>query len=263
MRPHAPGGRAGRRPPAVPGSGATGGPGGAHLVGADVPARVSAIGPYFAMACGPRADADRFRPLTALYEDRAVLARYVAEVGRRLGTDQRRVAASTLHIGTAARLWSIALGTAALTGRVPDLAPERVWWRTPDTGPVDLWMPDAPEVAEGDVVDVLRETVVVRNLLPLGDAVRRLYGVSPHALRGNAASALLGAVRVTLAQAPDAPHSPLPLATALLEREPLAGAGTFDADSLTYRRRSCCLYYRVRGAGVCGDCVLGRERTRA
>ncbi|MEU6084646.1 (2Fe-2S)-binding protein [Streptomyces sp. NPDC047108] len=24
----------------------------------------------------------------------------------------------------------------------------------------------------------------------------------------------------------------------------------------TYRRRSCCLYYKVDGRGLCGDCVL-------
>ncbi len=32
----------------------------------------------------------------------------------------------------------------------------------------------------------------------------------------------------------------------------------------TFRRRSCCLYYRVPGGGICGDCVLRRpvRRTR-
>ncbi|MGH3614812.1 MAG: (2Fe-2S)-binding protein [Pseudonocardia sp.] len=28
----------------------------------------------------------------------------------------------------------------------------------------------------------------------------------------------------------------------------------------TFRRRSCCLYYRVRDGGLCGDCVLLSRR---
>ncbi|MGY5128295.1 (2Fe-2S)-binding protein [Streptomyces nigrescens] len=110
-----------------------------------------------------------------------------------------------------------------------------------------------------DVPDALHETVVVRNLLPLGDALRQHSRLSQRVLRGNAAAALIGAVPVLLAHAPDAPHPPLTLATVLLEREPLAGAGAFTASPLTYRRRSCCLYYRVPGAGFCGDCVLHQK----
>ncbi|MEU9111287.1 (2Fe-2S)-binding protein [Streptomyces sp. NPDC048483] len=32
---------------------------------------------------------------------------------------------------------------------------------------------------------------------------------------------------------------------------------------LAYRRRNCCLYYRVPGMGTCGDCVLNRQKTHA
>ncbi|WP_235023664.1 (2Fe-2S)-binding protein [Streptomyces sp. WAC05374] len=226
----------------------------------DVLARVRAIGPYFAVTCGPRPDAARFRPLTDLYADRdGALGAYVAEVGRRLGTGQRRVAASTLHIGTAARLWSVTLAVAALTGRAPGLAPDRVWWSTPESGPVDLWLPEVPALsapAGGDLPGALHETVVVRHLQPLGDALRAHCGLSPHVLRGNAAAALIGALRVLTTHAPDAPCPPLPLVAGLLAREPLAGAGAFTPRPLTYRRRSCCLYYRVRGGGLCGECVL-------
>lgn len=225
----------------------------------DALARVSAIGPYFAVSCGPRSDAARFRPLTDLYRDTAALADYVAAVGQRLGTGPDRVAASTLHIGTAARLWSIALATAALTGRVPDLAPERLRWRTPESGPIDLWLPEAPALTGGDVPAGLHETVLVRNLLPLGDALRRQFGLSARILPGNAASALIGAVRVLDAHVPDAPHPPLPVAVALLGRDPLASAGDLTLTPFTYRRRSCCLYYRVDGRGLCGDCVLHRR----
>ncbi|MEU5212657.1 (2Fe-2S)-binding protein [Streptomyces sp. NPDC020742] len=234
-----------------------------HTLTADALARVSAIGGYFAVSCGPRTDAEGFRPLTDLYGDPAALAEYVTSMGRRLGTDQRRVAASTLHIGTAARLWSIALGTAALTGRVPDLAPERLWWRAPASGPIDLWMPRTVRAANGDEVpDALQETVAAHNLVPLDGALQRHFGLSPQVMRGNATSALMGALRVLLAQAPNAPHPPLPFVTTLLRREPLASAGALTLSPLAYRRRSCCLYYRVPGGGYCGDCVLTRTDIR-
>ncbi|GAA2437166.1 (2Fe-2S)-binding protein [Streptomyces lavendulocolor] len=267
---------AGDAPPA-----AADGPGGDGAFDG-TPARVAAVGPYFAVSSGPRADAAGFRPFTALHHDPAPLAAYVAETGRRLGTDQRRVAASTLHIGTAARLWSVALATAALTGRAVDLTPERLWWRTPPSGPIELWLPEWPAGTPGeDVPGALYETVVVRHLGPLDEALRRDFGLSPRILHGNSASALLGAVRVLLARVPDAPWSPLPVAAALLAREPLASAGVLTGDPrgagprgadlggagprgaddpLSYRRNSCCLYYRVRGNGYCGDCVLARPR---
>jgi hypothetical protein len=38
----------------------------------------------------------------------------------------------------------------------------------------------------------------------------------------------------------------------------LAGSGvvTLTGDRLAFRRRSCCLYYRLPGGGYCGDCPL-------
>ncbi|MEU8785332.1 (2Fe-2S)-binding protein [Streptomyces sp. NPDC048637] len=230
----------------------------------DTLAQVSAVGRYFAVSCGPRTDAADFLPLTDLYGEQAVLEGAVEAVGLRLGTDQRRVAASTLHIGTAARLWSVALAVTALTGEVPDLAPERLWWRAAQSGPIDLWLPERVAAARGDEVpDALYESVVVRNLLPLDEAMRRHFRLSPQVLRGNAAATLVGAVHTLDARAPDAPHPPLPLVTALLEREPLKSAGTLTVHPLAYRRRNCCLYYRVPGVGYCDECVLNREKAPA
>ncbi|WP_372482521.1 (2Fe-2S)-binding protein [Streptomyces bambusae] len=239
-------------------------------------ARISAIGPYFAVATGPRPEGGGtspaegpgagFRPLTDLYTDTGALEDCVRAVSARLGTGGLRVAASTLHLGTASRLWSIALACAAFTGRVPDLGPGRLWWRQPAAGPLDLWLPDVREAGpEPDPSTALHHTVAVRNLAPWADAVRSVSGVSPHTLRGNAASALIGAHRVLLTRAPDAPYPVVPLVRALLDRPPLADAGTYRATApgpLAYQRRSCCLYYRVPGAGTCGDCVLNlKEKT--
>ncbi|MFJ1564507.1 hypothetical protein ACIOG8_09850 [Streptomyces erythrochromogenes] len=126
-------------------------------------ARVSGIGPYFAVTTGARPVGGGFRPLAELYGDSDVLAECLRVVSGRLGTDQPRVAASTLHLGTASRLWSIALACAALTGRVPDLSTDRLWWRLPASGPLDLWLPDPREVDQ-EPLPALHHTVAVRNL---------------------------------------------------------------------------------------------------
>ncbi|MDH2390922.1 (2Fe-2S)-binding protein [Streptomyces sp. HNM0663] len=233
--------------------------------------RISAVGPYFAVHCGdlPDADAAGFRPMTELYEDGALTA-YTETVRGRMGVDQPRVAASTVQLGTASRLWSIALATAAVGGRVPDLHPRTLWWRPGASGPVELWLPvprELPDAAADGPADAVHRTVAEANLRPLADAVHRVFGVSPHILRGNAASALIGSLRVLLARVPEADRAAaLAVVRDLLGREPLAGAGDFTADAdgnVAFRRRSCCLYYRVPGAGVCGDCVLTSRPSRA
>src|SRR2546423_754961 len=44
----------------------------------------------------------------------------------------------------------------------------------------------------------------------------------------------------------------------LLARGPRRGGGQLGvrAGRLTFRRRSCCLFYRLPGGGTCGDCPL-------
>jgi ferric iron reductase protein FhuF len=41
----------------------------------------------------------------------------------------------------------------------------------------------------------------------------------------------------------------------LLSTAPMSGTGSLSV-GWGFRRRSCCLYYRVPGGGICGDCVL-------
>ena len=62
----------------------------------------------------------------------------------------------------------------------------------------------------------------------------------------------------------------LGLANRLLAREPLTGTGWFDhrpddggpRPGWSFTRTSCCLFYRVPGGGLCGDCVLAAPRRR-
>ncbi|WP_046775889.1 (2Fe-2S)-binding protein [Streptomyces yangpuensis] len=221
----------------------------------DVLRRLAAVGPFFAVPYGPEPPGPGFRPLTALYGEQ--LGPYVAEVGRRIGSGPGRVAASTAQFGIASRLWSVGLGCAALAGRVPDLAAGRVWWRLPEEGSLQLWLPEPAALP----VDGLGESVL-GNLAVLEAGLRRRYGVSPTVLRGNAASGLVGALRVLIDRVPGG--AAVETVRALLaEGGALAGTGTFlheEGLGVAFVRRSCCLYYRVPGGGLCGDCVLRTRR---
>ncbi|MBZ9599890.1 MULTISPECIES: (2Fe-2S)-binding protein [Streptomyces] len=221
----------------------------------DVLLRLAAVGPFFAVPYGPEPPGPGFRPLTALYGEQ--LGPYVAEVGRRIGSGPGRVAASTAQFGIASRLWSVGLGCAALDGRVPDLAADRVWWRLPEEGSLQLWLPEPG----ARPVDGLGESVL-GNLAVLEAGLRQRYGVSPTVLRGNAASGLVGALRVLIDRVPGG--AAVETVRALLaEGGALAGTGTFlheEGLGVAFVRRSCCLYYRVPGGGLCGDCVLRTRR---
>ncbi|MEU5383106.1 (2Fe-2S)-binding protein [Kitasatospora cineracea] len=215
---------------------------------------LAALGPYFAVRTGP-APPPGFRPLAELYDARGPLAARIAEVARVLRTGEPRVAASTAHLGLAARLWSVALGAAVATGRVPDLA--GAWFALPPQGPFDLWVPaaDGPAATAG----ALEGAVLDGQLAPLAAAVRAVAPLAPGLLAGNAASALVGAARqlgtVSQLRSPAAA-----LARELLAGPALAGTGraTAPGGPLGFRRASCCLYYRTPSGGLCGDCVFTR-----
>ncbi|MGW0363690.1 (2Fe-2S)-binding protein [Streptomyces sp. NPDC002990] len=220
----------------------------------DVLGRLAAVGPFFTAAYGKEAPGPGFLSLTDLYGEH--LGSYVAEVGRRIGSGPGRVAASTAQFGIASRLWSLGLGCAALCGKVPDLAADRVWWRLPEGGSLELWLPEPGELpaeAFGDSV--------LAHLAQLEAGLRERFGVSPKVLRGNAASGLAGAVRMLTDRIPGGPAVTL-AAGLLADGGVLAGTGTFiheEGLGVAFVRRSCCLYYQVPGGGLCGDCVL---RTR-
>jgi len=225
---------------------------GVSLVGlpAGTLGRVAEFGPYFAVSTGPVAEPG-WRPVRALYTDQAVLAGLVGRVRVRLGVGDSRVAASILVQGHAARLWSLSLGTWFHAGLVPDLHPGSLLWRDED-GSVRLHLERAQGWAGGHLEDVLAATVIGAHLAPMITAVHRLGPLSDRLLWGNAASALLGAARVI----DGAPTGPARAVTdRLLSRGPLEGSIEQGSDG-GHRRRSCCLFYRVPGGGLCGDCAL-------
>ncbi|MGB6208107.1 (2Fe-2S)-binding protein [Mycobacterium sp.] len=212
-------------------------------------AELSAIGPYFAVGIGPVDDG--WRPVQQLYTDAALLDGIISRVQARIDTAEQRVAASTFFLGFAARLWSIGLGAVAGHGLLLDLNAERLLFREAD-GQIRLHI-QHPAAWQGDNLEqLLADIVLAEHLTPLTAALRRLGPISGLLLRGNAASALLGAALVFDRSAKAGPG--WQLARRLCSDERLSGAVLFDGDS--YRRTSCCLYYRAPRGGLCGDCVL-------
>ncbi|WP_371477816.1 (2Fe-2S)-binding protein [Kitasatospora sp. NBC_00315] len=236
---------------------------------------LAAVGPYFAVRQGVPGEPPPagLRPLRELYATGpgSALAERIPLVAERLGTAEPRVAASVLHLGLAARLWSVALGAAVLGAAVPDLHPDRTHAALPPQGPIDLWLPAAgPATRPASAVE-LRRVVVAENLVPLAAAVRSVTPVSEGLLWGNAASALAGALRVlhqhVCGTRPAAARAAHRFTDDLLALDPLADAGTLTctgaAGPPAFRRTSCCLYYRVGpGAGICGDCVFDAPPAR-
>ncbi|GAA2555558.1 (2Fe-2S)-binding protein [Streptomyces levis] len=183
----------------------------------------------------------------------------IRKVAHALGAPELRVAASVAHQGLAARLWSIALGCAVVYGGVPDLDARHLRWDPDGSAPDDLWLSGVrPLPVEPER---LAEVVLDGHLAPLATALRAHHRLAPGLLRGNAASALAGAARELDRWArrhgrPDSAALARSLAARLLAHPQLTGAGTLTGTA--FRRRSCCLYYRVPGGGVCGDCCFPR-----
>ncbi|KNB53768.1 (2Fe-2S)-binding protein [Streptomyces caatingaensis] len=222
------------------------------------PHELASVGPFFALRT------DEEEPAGAggyLAPGREAVGIRVETVGRRMGTEDRRVAASVAFQGIAGRLLSIGLGAVVLTGEVPDLRSGRLRWQPTLTAPDDLWLPGpVPAVPAERLADV----VLDGRLVPLLGLMRDVVPVSPRLMRGNAGSALAGALRVLhgwcreRGRAADAERA-LAVARGLFRHPLLTGTGelTVTAGGPVFVRDTCCLYYRVpAGAGMCGDCVL-------
>jgi iron complex transport system ATP-binding protein len=212
-------------------------------------AELSTVSMYFAVGTGPLNDA--WRPVQQLYTDTALLGGIVGRVQARIDAAEQRVAASTFFLGFAARLWSISLGALAGHRLLPDLAAEHLLFQEAD-GQIRLHI-EHPVAWQGDDLEpMLADMVLAAHLAPLRAALRRLAPISAKLLRGNAASALLGAARAFDGDARPGPA--WQLAGTLCADERLMNAIRFDNGG--YRRTSCCLYYRTPSGELCGDCVF-------
>jgi hypothetical protein len=183
----------------------------------------------------------------------------VEKVADVLRAPELRIAASVAQQGLAARLWSVMLGCAAVYGSVPDLDPRLLHWDPDGSAPDDLWLSEVRPLPADAVT--IADAILHGHLAPLATTLRARYRIAPGLLRGNAASALAGAARQLDAWASLHGRTEAATRTRALTAELLAHPLLSDTGTLTgtaFRRRSCCLYYRVPGGGVCGDCCFTR-----
>jgi ferric iron reductase protein FhuF len=219
---------------------------------------IAAIGPFFTATANPaEAVDDSWRPLRELYADPEPLAGRIEQVASVLGTEDRRIAASITYQGLAARLVSPLIASAAMYGLVPRWSVDSLHWRHAVTGLWPLWESDssATRPAEEWLPSAVAYALVEPHLLALEAAIRAQTSVSARTLRGNAISAVVAAGRLVARSRPDAARRAESVVRGLLSTAPMSGTGSLSV-GWGFRRRSCCLYYRVPGGGTCGDCVL-------
>jgi hypothetical protein len=216
---------------------------------------LAALGPYF--------EVDRpdgyWQPLHVLLDSPGRLTERVQAVRTALGGDEVpvRVAASVAQLGLVARLLAPVFGAAVIDGRL--LVLDDASWRPAVGGPMPLALPDTAlgGVPYDSLVVGIGERVLSGPVLALVDLTAGL-SVSPKVLWGNVASAINGAATMVARARPDLDVRSQLLAGRLLDLPVLRGSAT-GVPGVDFRRRSCCLLYRLGPAtpkAVCGDCVI-------
>jgi siderophore-iron reductase FhuF len=230
-------------------------------------ARTGAGNPLLGIGTGTGLPAALLCAPTPGEEAGGIPARHLVDaVGAWLAQPERRVAASLVVLGYAARLVGPTLALLLREDVLLDVRPAQVHYSYAPRAGFVLTVPHPS--GQRARPDTLRrawcETVIDEHLGPLIHAVRAVVPVATGLLWGNVASGITGALR-TLAD-----PGPVPLnrchdtGLALLDYGPLRGSGHLVArdGQLRFRRRSCCLYYRLDGGGTCGDCPLPPYRSR-
>ena len=223
-------------------------------------ADVSEIGGYFHLYTAD-APPGPWRPLSRLLTDTGAMADRIAVTTERLGTPEPRVAASVLHLGIAARLWSPVLGSAVVHRVLLDWTADGLEGKDTPGGPLPLRLPAPSGQPVPDLSQVAEPLyrAVSALLEQLADLILGQVKIAPRLLWGNAASALGGTVRALARERPEYAADALALGDRILGLGYLRGAGGFAEPApgrLFFTRTSCCLYYRIPGGGKCGDCVL-------
>jgi hypothetical protein len=210
-------------------------------------AEVISYGGFFVLAVG--GDTTGWHPVARSYADGC--ADLIDATVRRYHTSDLRIGASLVHLSHATRLWSPVLACALGHGVIPDLTDLQ---RADDS--TELRLPKPVGKAAEPSADLLYRLVVERHMEPLAAGLR--VKLAPALLSGNIASALVGAARALLSTRPDLRRPIIDTTEELLSTGQLAGTGVVTGPQLGFRRRSCCLYYRIPGGSVCGDCVFDR-----
>ncbi len=216
------------------------------------------LGPYFTLT-GDSATLPL--PLRTLCEPRQ-LHPLLDAIGRRTGTGEARVAASTLQYGLAARCWSLILGAWQCGDVVIDL--EDLGYVVTAPGSVELAATDPSAwdctFATADAVAALIADTVIAQLSLLHAALHTGVRIADGLLWGNAASALVSAASTLDASHPD---DDLAAVTTTILAHPLLADRMIKTSPGGVRRRSCCLWYRTDERSNCADCPLtGRPVVR-
>ncbi len=230
----------------------------------------ASLGPYFSVdlaAVGPGWLAlGRLVEDPALLRDRVATTRALLAEPRALvpGDVDQRAAASIWFLGLGARLVSPALGSAVLTGMVPDVALGSTHWQAVDGGPIPIAVTGSrphPASTPDGLAGLLFEHVIAPAVTPVATAVGHEFRLSPKVVWGNVASAIAGAATMLGLTRPDLAARSRLVAEHLLAHDPLAGAGGYvkagGGHERAFVRNNCCLFYRIPGGGTCADCVLG------
>jgi FhuF 2Fe-2S C-terminal domain len=182
-----------------------------------------------------------------------------------LGSGQEvelRVAVSVAQLGLAARLVAPVLAAAVIDARL--LVLDEARWQPVLGGPVPLSLPEAVLEGvpyDGPLVQALSATLIEGPVRALAEQAQAL-SLSPKVAWGNVASGVNGAAAMVAKDRPELAAQALSLAAAILAGGPLRGSSEGEPGT-NFRRRSCCLIYRVaprEARVVCGDCVLDTSR---
>jgi ferric iron reductase protein FhuF len=183
----------------------------------------------------------------------AAVPALLSAVAHATGASEPRVAASLVVLGYSARLLGPSVAVLLRDGVLLDVAPARVRFAYAAGTGFRLALPVAAGFCGPGLAARWREVVIDDHLAMVVAAVRAEVRVAAGLLWGNIASGLVGTL-AALVRADVAPvDACAAFATGALAGGPLSGSGSLD-DSLRFRRRSCCLYYRIPGGGYCGDC---------
>lgn len=211
---------------------------------------IASYGGFFAITVG--GDPGDWIPVHRCYEQGC--ADLVASTAARSDTTDLRIGASLVQFSHASRLWSPLLACALQYGVLPDLTDlQRHAARTELRLPVPV---GRPVDGRRPLAQQLYQTVITEHLEPLAAGLR--VKMAPRLLYGNAAAALVAAAADLARARPELDDDLRGVTESLLAAGDLAGTGVLTG--WAFRRRSCCLYYRVPGGSKCGDCGLPRPR---
>lgn len=226
---------------------------------------IGRFGPFFALdllteSADSSTAASGWVPVTDLVADPDRLTGRVRATQVALSTYQTadlegdaawRVAASVTQLGVSARLIAVALALTVDDTGLPPL--ERLVFQDRLGGPYPLALTVA---VEAPAAPDAWPSVVLEWAGPVTRATVARHGLSPRVAWGNVASAVAGAAKMIAAADRAAGERARVLAGQALGLPELDGAGSSDADGV-FRRRSCCLIYRLyEDPMFCVDCVL-------